>query len=138
MATRDLKTHLKFAQSLAPAARTASANGTGVDLQDCDSAIVEIALGLWTDGSYTWTVEESTDDGNTDAYAAVAAGDLIGAFTVVDGVDDDNVIQRVGYKGNKRWIRAVVTEAGASPSPSTGLVCAATVIKGHLHSENVG
>lgn len=127
MIRRDLKSNLDAAQSLAPAARTAAANGTGVDLAGYGSALILLALGLWTDGSFTFSVEESDDNS---AFTAVASGDLLGAFTVVDGTDDDNTIQRVGYVGTKRYIRVAVAQ-GASPAPSTGLVCSAEVLRGH-------
>lgn len=123
---RDLKNNLSVAQSLAPAARTASANGTGVDLlgKRKDAVAVLFDIGLFTDGSFTLSVEESDDDSS---YSAVAAADLEGSLSVVDGTDDDNTTQIVGYKGTKRYIRAKVAE-GSSPSPSTGLVIGAAVL----------
>ena len=127
MILRDLKNNLSPAQSLAPAARTASANGTGVDLQGYGSAMAQFDLGLYTDGSYTLSVEESSDDST---YTVVAAADLEGTLSVVDDATKDNTIQRVGYKGTKRYIRAVVTE-GSSPAPSTGLVLGAAILRGH-------
>jgi hypothetical protein len=117
----DLKNSIDLAQSLAPAARTASANGTGVDLAGYNSAVIVFHPGAITDGTHTPSVEESDSSGS--GYSAVAAADLIGSVSALAA----NTIQRVGYKGSKRYVRAVITVTG---SPSTGAVAAASVIRG--------
>ncbi len=129
MILRDLKNNLDAVQSLAPAARTASANGAAVDLQDYGGAMAVVSLGLWTDGSFTFKLQESDSQGS--GFTDVVAANLIGAFTVVDGVDDDNTVQRVGYRGIKRYLRAVETEAGASPAAGTGLVAGVNIVRGY-------
>ena len=45
MSRTDLKSHINVAQSLAPASRTTTANGTGVDLAGYDAATVVLDLG---------------------------------------------------------------------------------------------
>lgn len=130
---RDLKNNLGAAASLNPAARTASADGAGVDLDGFDSAMVVFAIGLYTNGSFTPLVKES-DDNVT--FTEVAAADLEGSLTVIDDVSDDNTVQRVGYKGNKRYIAACVAE-GSSPAPGTGLVIGGSVVRGHAHGTPV-
>lgn len=120
---RDLKSHVAPAQSLAPAARTASANGTGVDLANYDSALAVIDVGAWTDGTHTFEVQESDDDVT---YTAVAAADLDGAEPVVDGATKDDQIYLVGYRGTKRYVRVAVTAAGTT----TGAVYGAEVVRG--------
>lgn len=132
MTTRDLKSNIDAEQSLAPAARTASANGTGVDLRGHDSALALISIGAYTDGEYSFKLQESDDDGVSDAYADVAAADLQGSFSAVNDASGQNALQRVGYAGTKRFIRAVVTEGG-SPTPSTGLVLGANIVRGNPH-----
>lgn len=124
MSLRDLKNNLAVMQSLAPAARTASANGASKDLQGQRGAMVVFHLGAYTNGAFTPGVEESDDDS---AFTAVAAADLEGSLTLVDHADEDNTEQRVGYKGSKRYIRAVVAE-GSSPAPGTGMVLGASII----------
>lgn len=120
---RDLENRLSVAQSLAPAARTASANGTGVDLANYDGAVVIFTTGAITDGTHTVEVQESAD--NT-TFTAVADADLIGSEPAI-GVADDNVIYEIGYIGTKRYLRAAVTVAGAT----TGGVYAINVIRGY-------
>lgn len=117
---RDLKNNISEATSLAPAARTASVNGTGVDLRGFDSAVCIAQVGTITDGTHTPKLQESDDDVT---YTDVAAADLIGSFANLAS----NVNQRVGYIGAKRYVRAVSTVAGAT----TGGVYGALIVRGH-------
>lgn len=118
---KDLVSLLSGAHSIAAAVRTTSVNGTGVDLAGFNSAVVLFAPGALTDGVHTPSVEESDASGS--GYTAVAAADLIGSLGVVVA----NTPQAIGYKGTKRYVRAVVTTTG---SPSTGAVVGATVVRG--------
>ncbi|MCG5220272.1 Bbp16 family capsid cement protein [Streptosporangium soli] len=125
MSRLDNVNDLSIATSLAPAARTATANGTGVDLAGYNAATVVIASGTITDGTlYTFQVEESDDNSN---FTAVADADLIGTEPALAAADD-NVVREVGYKGIKRYVRVAIT--GATGSPSTGGVFAAFVVRG--------
>lgn len=117
---KDLKNTLALAISLACAARTTSANGTGVDLSGYNSALVVLNPGTVTDGTHTPKVQES-DDNST--FTDVASTDLIGSLSALAS----NTIQTVGYIGTKRYIRPVITVTG---SPSTGALASATVIRG--------
>ncbi len=126
--TRDMKTPFATSQSLAPAARTASANGTGVDLQGVEGARVDVNFGAWTDGTHTPKVQES-DDNST--FTDAAAGDVLGTFTAVSSSAGQNAVQSVAYLGSKRYIRVVMTVAGAT----TGALSGATVIKGGLRHQ---
>ena len=120
MTTRDLKSNIDVTASLAPAARTATASGTGVDLRGYESAVVSFVPGTVTDGTHTPSVEESDDDST---YTAVAAADLLGSLANLAS----NVGQRVGYRGGKRYIRAKIAVSGAT----TGALDAALVIRGN-------
>lgn len=122
--TTDLHSNLSVVQTLAPAARTASEDGAGVDLANADGALVEIATGAITDGTHTIEIQESDDDST---YTAVADADLIGTEPAI-GSADDNKVYTIGYLGNKRYIRVSVTVANAT----SGGVYGANVIKGGL------
>ena len=123
---RDIKNNLDGVSSLDPASYTATTNGSGVDLRDFDGAMVVFQAGTADTGSgnetYTPGVEES-DDNST--YSAVAAGDLEGVPINMTA----NSVQRVGYKGGKRYIRAVLTLGGTTPS----IDASALVIRGLPH-----
>ncbi len=118
---KDLKNNIEPALSLNPAARNASANGTGVDLQGYESALVLVHCGAITDGTHTPSVEHSDASGS--GYVAVPAADLIGSLAACS----QNAIQSVSYIGAKRYIRVVMTVAGAT----TGAVTEAMVARGH-------
>jgi hypothetical protein len=120
---RELSSHLKPNQSLAPAARTASANGTGVDHQGYSSQLYVFDVGTITDGTHTPKLQES-DDNST--FTDVAAADQVGTLAALAS----NVQQKAAYIGNKRYSRAVVTVAGAT----TGGVYSAACIQGHAHA----
>lgn len=125
MTSKDLYHNLSPAQSLGPAARTASADGAGVDLLGYESAMAVIDAGAWTDGTHTFELQESDDDST---YTAVADADLQGTEPVVDGAADDDQVYRIGYLGSKGYLRVSVVVTG---SPSTGAVYGAQIVRGH-------
>lgn len=127
MSLKDLKSDIDFVQSLAPASVVAAANGAGVDLHDYSSAVVLIeagAIGGTATPAFTFEVQDSADN---ITFAAVADAQLDGAEPVIVA---SNSVSRIGYKGEKRYVRVVVkTVSGTSPT----LLCAAGVIRGNPH-----
>lgn len=121
----DQSENIDFAQSLSPAARTASANGTSVSLTNYESATVVFDVGTITDGTHTPSVEYSTDGGSS--WTALTNADLVGSLSALAS----NTIQAVGWTGIATNIRAVTTVAGAT----TGGVYGAHVVLGNKASE---
>jgi hypothetical protein len=123
---RSVYNHSRAMASLHPAARTATANGTGVDrLQGrvyYRSAMVMVHTGAITDGTHTISVEDSAD--NT-TFAAVADEFLQGTEPAL-GSADDNEVHEIGYTGSKRYLRVTATVSGAT----TGGIYAAAVLLG--------
>lgn len=127
MTTRSLNKRVSVTPSLHPAARVnGTANGTGVDLRGYDAAMIAVAFGTYTDGTHTPTVQHSTDNAT---YTTVAASDLDGALTAVSGAGGANSVQTVGYLGQNRYVRVVMTVSGAT----TGALSNASVIAGAAH-----
>lgn len=122
---KDLNKQLAPASTLVPAVRTASANGTGVDLAGYTKAMVLLEVGVIVDGTFAPTVEESDDNAT---FTAVAAGNLSSAF--VNAVS--STPQKVGYLGTKRYIRGVLTVTGA---PATGAPISMIVVRGGALTE---
>lgn len=122
---RDTSTEAFPAVSIAPVVRTANTavNGTGVDLQGYEGAYALVHFGTYTDGTHTPKLQESDDNSS---FSDVAAGDLLGAFTAAAAAGAANTVQKVGYKGGKRYIRVVLTTAGAT----SGAGSAALVVRG--------
>ncbi|MBI5427265.1 MAG: hypothetical protein HZA02_03175 [Nitrospinae bacterium] len=115
---RDMKNNVDAVTSINPAAQTATVNGAGVDLRGFESAMVVFHPGTIADGTHTPKIQESDDNS---AFTDVAA-DQQGTLTALAS----NTVQRVGYIGSKRYIRAVSTVAGAT----TGGVYGALVLRG--------
>ncbi len=126
MTIRDLENNLGAVVSLAPAARNANATGTTVDLQGHDSAMVAVIFGAYTDGSHTPSIEHSHDGSS---YEVVPAAQLNGTLTAVTGAGGANSVQKVGYIGGRRYIRALLGVSGAT----TGALCTALVLRGDSH-----
>lgn len=122
---RDLKSHIDIVPSLVPAARTnGTATGNAVDLQGYGGAMVAFSAGAWTDGVHTPAIFDSAD-GTT--YAQAAAADQQGSPAAISGTAQQNAVQRIGYVGGKRYIKAMLVSATAT----TGAVVGAEVIRGY-------
>ena len=127
---RDMKNNLDGISSIDPASYTATTNGSGIDLHNFDGALVVFQAGAADTGNgdeiYIPSVEESDDNAN---YSAVAALDLEGSLIPMTG----NSLQRIGYKGARRYIRASLTLGGTTPS----IAASALVVRGFPHQAPV-
>ncbi len=127
----DLKSELDPAPSLAPAARTTTADGASVDLANCDGAVVVISAGTatGTNPAFTFEVQEADDNGSGSPgeFTAVAAAHLDGEEPVI-GTANDDTVHVIGYHGGKRWLRATIEAVGGTSTPT--LPCAAAIIRG--------
>ncbi|MEJ0062402.1 MAG: hypothetical protein WDO70_04175 [Alphaproteobacteria bacterium] len=127
MTTRDLNDNVDAAQSLVPAARTnGTLNGATVDLRGYDSAMIVVSFGAYTDGAHTPSVQYSDDGTN---FTNAAAADLNGSFTAVSSGAGANTMQRAGFIGGRRYVRAVMTVSGAT----SGALSEALVLRGKAH-----
>lgn len=127
MGYKDLFNNNIVTSSIDPDTYDATVNGASVDRKLSDSLLAIIVVGDWTDGTHTFSLEESDDDST---FTAVAAAQVQGTNpVVVDGAADDNQTYTMGYLGIKRYVRVISTVTG---SPSTGAVYGATIEKSHL------
>jgi len=116
---KDLYENVEVAQPVHPQSHTSGAlNGTGVNCQGFETLTVVVNIGAITASSnYSLTVklQESSDDGSTDAYA-----DITGATTptVLNAGQNEPYIIEVNLSEVEQYVRPVVT-AGSS---SGGLV----------------
>lgn len=100
----------KSVAALASGAITATTNGTSVDLYqggagDYRTALFVIQAGAITDGdAYTVTLEHSDDSSAWEAAPARGTA----AFVLTD----DNAVKDLGYDGQKRYVRCVITATG--------------------------
>ena len=123
---RDMNSNLGAITSLAPAVRTADADGAGVDLLGCDSATIIVNVGAIT-GSVNATsavvLEESDDDS---IYTDVADADILGTEPTEYAAA---TAYQFGYIGSKRYVRATHVKGG-----ETNAATSAVVVKGNLHT----
>lgn len=120
----DIRAQVDVDQSILKAAKTASENGASFEIADYNGIGVIIDAGAWTDGTHTFTVQESDDNS---AWSAVADTDLYGdSEPVIDGTADDDQKYRIGYKGNKRYLRVITVVSGTT----TGAIYGALIVKG--------
>ena len=119
---RDIKNNVDAQPSIDPATYNSDQTGAGVDLRDFDAAMAVIQSGALTDGTHTPKMQESDDDST---YNDVAAADLEGTFANIAA----DAVQRVGYKGAKRYIRVFVTSSG-----TTGAIYGAMIARGKPHA----
>ena len=108
-----LDQHISEAGTIEAAAYTATTNGADVDLANFDAATFVFDIGVVTADDLVFTIQEAPDDGSgsAGAYTLVAAADLDGVVPVPTTALDQLTAQ-VGYLGNERFVRAVVTDSG--------------------------
>jgi hypothetical protein len=134
---KDVVSNLKVVSSLLPAVRTADANGSAADLQDFSGCMVVAHIGAPGDtlsGSVKIEMElEHSDDNSTfvdcaDADLSTAVtGTNTGTFAVIDANGEASQAYKVGYKGNKRYVRVVYNITGTH---TTGTAGSALIIPG--------
>ena len=134
---KDLANNLLGAQSLAPAVRTADANGDGVDLQGFEGAMVLVDVGaegvtLSSSVKIDFLLEHSDDNSSfsaVDSNLLVSDGTVssTGLFATFDDNAEAPAIAAIGYVGGKRYIRVVADFTGTH---GTGTPCSAMVLKG--------
>ena len=120
---------LGLVASLVPAVVTATTKGSHADLQGFSSATLIISTGaIAGDGLYVVAIQES-DTTTDDDFADVAVGNLLGSLPAA--LEADTVYAQ-GYKGNKRFIRAVITKTSG-----TSIAAGAVFALGHPHDAPV-
>ncbi len=121
MAKRDLYSNIALVTSVVPAAQTALVNGTGIDLRGFNSAAIGVTTGAIVSAGLFGVKLQESDDNST--YTDVAAGDYLGTAPTALAASSTYWF---GYKGTKRYVRAVVTYTSG-----TSIVVGVVVIKGH-------
>lgn len=117
-----------------------------IDVQGFNSLAFLLALGTIGDANATFAVlmEEGDDSGLSDA-AAVDDADMVSqtygtAPEAAAGFqfDDDDEVRKIGYIGNKRYVRLTVTPTNNSVgSPLIGAYVTALALLGHAAHEPI-
>lgn len=132
---RDLHNNVEVAVAFDTAAISTDTTTQGniIDLQGFDSVEFVIQSGTLTDGTYTPLLEES-DASDLSGSNAVADANLLGTeATAAFGLTDDDAVKKLGYRGNKRYVRLSIVSA----STTSGGTVSAIVIKGNATDKPV-
>lgn len=135
---KDQASYMTFKRALSPAVNT-NLNTSAlvseiIDREGYESLTFAIITGALTDVDATYVVlVEDGDASNLSDNAAVADENLVGtevlaAFTFAD----DNECRKIGYVGNKRYVRVTITPGTAANSGDTPLAIIAILGNGHI------
>lgn len=112
----DLHNHINLKRGISPAA--AATDNTAfvsqiVDTRGYGSVEFAILTGSLADADATFTVlVEDGDAANLSDAAAVADAELLGTEALASFTfSDDDKVFKIGYVGNKRYVRVTVTPA---------------------------
>lgn len=130
---QDLANNIKLVQSLAPAVRTADANGDGVDRQFYEGVTIVVDTGaegitLSSTNKIEFELEHSDDDST---YSDMSSSDVNGTlgtnglFLTLDADAETPQISEIEYVGAKRYVRVVANFSGTH---GTGTPIGASVI----------
>ncbi len=107
----DVPTQATYGITLAPAVRTASANGTAVDLGDGDGPCFAILMtGTVAAGTTLAVALEESDDQSS--WDPIADGEF-------PNVTSSNQKRAIPFHRSRRYVRAALTVSGSSPSAGT-------------------
>ena len=123
----ELHNNISAVRVISPVSTTGNTAIVGaiMDMQGFSAAEFLITLGtVVTSGTtYTALLEEGAVANLSDA-AAVADADLLGTEALASFIDSEiNTTKKLGYKGNKRYIRLTMTPAGNTGASTMAAVC---------------
>jgi hypothetical protein len=114
---RDITNHLHLQPAFAPKAAvtdgTAQVSST-CDTKGFDGCMLAFIVGTLTDADAVWSVliEDSADDSS---YTAVDDAYLNGTEVLAGfQFDDDGECRKIGYTGNKRYVRCTIDDTTAN------------------------
>lgn len=126
---RDLMNNVYPKVGITPAIPTDNTAQVGpiIDRRGYDSLTYLIALGTLADAGAEFTVlVDHGDAANLSDAAAVADADLIGTEVLAGFTQaNDGLCRKIGYAGNKRYVRMTITpanNAAAAPMAAVALL----------------
>lgn len=119
--------HVKRAISPVSVADTTALVSEIIDRQGYGAVEFVIATGSIADADATFTVlVEDGDNSSLTDNAAVADAQLLGTEALAAfQYDDDNEVRKIGYIGDKRYVRLTITPVG---NASAALISAVAVL----------
>ena len=131
---RDLHDNIKSARAISPFVATTNAAIVSqiIDRQLYDSLEFVINTGTLASADATFvTLIEDGDAANLSDAATVIPAHLLGTVAAASFIfSDDDKSFRIGYIGNKRYVRLTITPTGTAGNAAIGAVA----ILGNAHS----
>ena len=121
----DLHNNLAGSPAINPQAIATNTTVSGliIDLAGFNSAQFFIQSATLTDGTFTPSITEGNQANLSDG-TPTAAADLIGTIAAATFTStDDNVVRKIGYNGNRRYIRLNITSSGVTSGGTLAAVC---------------
>lgn len=123
----DLHNALLGVRVISPISQAGNAAMVGaiMDMQGYGAAEFFVTLGTITTAGTAYTILlEEGDAANLSDAAAVADADLLGTEALASFIDSEiNTTKRLGYKGNKRYIRLTATPSGNTGASTFSAIC---------------
>lgn len=113
--SRDGVSDLEVFSLLEPETPVADDETIGMDVRDAETATILIHVGGTVDAGFLATLEDSADNVT---FAAVTADEVLGD-TVANTAD---TVFKLGYVGNKRYVRAALIIPGATDVGVVGML----------------
>jgi hypothetical protein len=112
---RDLHSHIDDRVALDPQAIATDTTTAGniIDTEGFESLEFLLWTKTVTDGDYAWKIEHGDDAALADA-ADAASDDVLGSLAGFTADTDDNSVNRVGYIGKKRYVRASIVSTNTT------------------------
>ncbi len=110
----------RVALNTATIATNATTNGAIIDTQGFNALEFFLQVGARTDGSYTIQLQHGDAADLSDAVAVDTAKVLGNA--ALTPITAANSVRRVGYVGNKRYVRPQVVSTGATTGATVGVL----------------
>lgn len=129
---RDLHNNIHVARAISPVSvsDTTAQVSQIIDRQGYQSLEFLIAIGSVADADATFVVlvEDGDDSDLVDDGAAVTDANLLGTEVLAGfQYDDDNEVRKIGYIGDKRYVRLTITPV----NNASAAVIAAVAVLGH-------
>jgi hypothetical protein len=121
---RDLYSNIGTALAISPAVKSAAGDGITIDTKNFSSVAFVITTGaIASAGDFGVSVQESDASGSGFAAADAEFVDTNAPATLAA-----DSTYKVGYRGNKRYVRLQLTKAGG-----TSIALGAVAVLGHPH-----
>lgn len=131
MAKKDIHSELRpiVAVNITTMSSNTTATGNNIDLLGFEGVEFFHFSGGITDGDYTLIIQEGD---TTASYSNVADADLLGleADASFTDNDDDNKVGKIGYRGSKRYVRALIVSSSVTTGGTVG--CLAVLGSPHI------